>query len=753
MRNIGRRYFIDAICILTFSISLVSAGVSDPVRNADSNKEPVAISRATSSIRIDGVIDEKAWRDACVVDVTTEVQPGENVPAPVKAKCFITYDDTNLYFAFWCQDTDPSAIQAHYTDRDGPGADDLIGVFLDTFNDERHAFVFACNPLGVQIDGIREDAGGQGEDYSWDAIWDSAGRITDEGYEVEIAIPFNQIRFSRGGEEQTWGIMCIRVHPRSQRRQIGNFSLDRNKNCFLCQAPKFEGFEGVKPGRNLEFSPTVTALRTDERSDFPDGEMVEKDSQAAVGLSARWGITPNIVFNGALNPDFSNVEADIAQLDINTQFALYYPEKRPFFLEGQELFLTPYSVVYTRAIADPLWGTKITGKEGKNSLGLYVARDEITNLLFPGSESSSSTSLATETTSSVFRYRRDVGGNSTIGLLLTDREAEDYYNRLFGVDGHYRFTETDSISYQLIGSSTRYPDHIARGFGRPDEGFSGHAAYVGYTHSTRNWGGRLSYYDVGEGFRADLGFMPQVDYRQGHTTLWRTLYGDEEDWYTRMEFEVDFGQEETQDGNLLSREFEASWSFESALQSFFFAQISRNRNAYLGEQFVLNRQYLSFNARPVGSLQLGISGYFGDWIYYTHVQPAKRLRVGPWFVYTFGRNLTVDFSHSLYRLTVDGGRLFLANLSELRLVYQFNIRTFIRAIFQYRDTRYDPDLYAEAIEAKQRLLFTQFLFSYKINPRTVLFLGYSDNYYGENGLSLTQTDRTFFVKLGYAWVL
>ncbi|HEX3129170.1 MAG TPA: DUF5916 domain-containing protein, partial [Thermoanaerobaculia bacterium] len=364
------------------------------------------IPRLDAPIRVDGVLDEEVWQRGLIIDLANEIDPGKNVPAPVATRAFLAYDDDNLYIGFRADDPDASSIRAHLADRDTPFRDDWVGVMIDTFNDERNGYELFVNPLGVQMDlSLNEVASENEEDAAWDAIWSSAGRIDDKGYVVEIAIPFSSLRFQRAEGEQTWGITPFRSYPRSRRHQIMGSAIDPNDNCLLCQIPKVTGFAGATPGRNLEFDPTVTAHRTDVRQGFPGGALESGDPEADLGLTARWGITPNLTFSGAVNPDFSQVEADAAQLDVNTQFALFFPEKRPFFMEGSDYFDTYLNVVHTRTVADPAWGVKLTGKEGRNGLGLFVTQDEVTNLLLPGSQRSGSAALDLQTTDAVLRYR------------------------------------------------------------------------------------------------------------------------------------------------------------------------------------------------------------------------------------------------------------------------------------------------------------------------------------------------------------
>jgi hypothetical protein len=249
------------------------------------------VSRATGSISVDGVLSDAAWAYAAPIELAYEYLPGDNLEPPVRTECRVTYDALNLYLGCLALDPQPERIRANYTDRDRALQDDHIVLLLDPFNDQRRAFQFRINPLGVQMDAIFPDGS---EDFSWDAIWTSAGRITEEGYVVEAAIPFKSLRFPRSTEVQTWGIILERSYPRSVRHRISSVPRDRSNSCFLCQSSRLNGFQGIAPGRDLEFSPTLTASRTDRRNGLPSGDLVAGEGMAEPGLNARWGITSNI---------------------------------------------------------------------------------------------------------------------------------------------------------------------------------------------------------------------------------------------------------------------------------------------------------------------------------------------------------------------------------------------------------------------------------------------------------------------------
>jgi len=703
---------------------------------------------------VDGLLDEETWVQALRIPLPYEVMPGDNTPAPVETECLVSYDTKYLYVAFRASDPDPSQIRARIADRDTPWQDDFVGVMVDPFNDERRGFELFVNPLGVQMDLSRNDVGSEEpEDETWDTIWSSAGRITHDGYSVEMAVPFTSLRFPRTEEEQTWGFIAFRAYPRSVRHQISSVPFDRDRNCFFCQAAKIEGFTGITPGRNLEFDPTLTTIRTDTLASSPGESIVSGNPDMDVGLSLRWGMTPNMSLNAALNPDFSQVEADAAQLDINNRFTLFYPEKRPFFLEGADFFDTPLQAVYTRTVAEPAWGLKMTGKEGGHAMGIYVTRDELANLLFPSNQESDDTSLEREVTSGVFRYRRDVGRGSTIGALLTAREGEGYRNRVLGADGYLRLTPMDEVRFQAIGSNTAYPREIIEVYDQPEGSFDGYGLEAEYIHSSRSLSWWAGYEELDPRLRVDAGFIPRVDTRSVETGVEYTFWGDSSPWFTEWAVGAWGDRTSDHDGTLTDRSVGLFSNYSGPMQSYWEMNLFREKEYFDGLTYGQTIGLTHLNFQPTGKLYVWFTGRFGDAIDYDNSRPARELEAGPGLRYTFGRRFQVEFDDTFEQLTVGGKRLYRASLNQFRIVYQFNARTFMRAIIQYTDISRNTDLYDEEVETDSHDLFTQLLFSYKFNPQTVLFLGYSNAHDDEDRQDLVMKEQTFFFKLGYAWIL
>lgn len=707
----------------------------------------------SSPVRVDGILDEAAWAEATVIPLTREWFPSYNAEPPVATECLVTFDGEKLYVGFRAHDPDPARIRAHLADRDTTAfIDDTVGFYVDTFDDRRRAFEFRVNPLGVQTDATFSDVDGF-EDFSWDAIWDAAGRITADGYVVEVAIPFKQLRFPRGAEVQTWGFLASRSYPRSVVHELRSTHNDRGQACLICQLDTLTGFQQIDTGHNLEVVPTVTAGRADERRDLTSPREAG-DVEVEAGLSTRWGITPNVTLNATLNPDFSQVEADAAQLNVNERFALFFPEKRPFFLEGADYFSTPYDVVFTRTVADPKAGLKLTGKEGSNAFGIFLAQDRINNLIFPGTEESGFASLEEDVTSGVLRYRRDIGQTSNLGVLYTGRQADDYFNHVYGIDGNLRPTDADTIRFQLLGSETEYPLAVASDNGQPVDAFGGDAWQVEYIHANRDWLFDVAYNSLGKGFRADSGFIPQVGVREYAGELRRTFWGRPGGWYSRFEVDFNTSRSETLDGRLLEEDANLFLTYEGPLQSTVRLRILPNRETFRGAVFDDLRQDLLVSIRPTGDLALQLFLRGGEIIDFVNVRQSDFLLVEPRIELKLGRRFSGDLQHTWQAFEVRGDRFLEANLTQATLRYHLNVRTFFRAILQYRDVERDLSLYNPGIEIapKEEELFSQFLFSYKLNPQTVLLLGYSDTSEGTQTIDLTQRNRAFFLKIGYAWL-
>jgi hypothetical protein len=718
-------------------------------------RSPLTIVRVTQAPTIDGALDDAAWTDAKAFDLAYEVDPAENVPPPVPTSVMIVYTSTHLYVAFRCLDPRPGAIRASYSQRDNHAPHDRVVLEVDTFNDKRRAFVFGSNALGVQWDAIHT---GRAYDSSWDAIWDSAGRRYDWGYVVEMAIPFDQLRFPKQPGAVAWGLDASRIYPRLVVHTIGAFPRDRNNNCYQCQMLQVQGPEGVTRGRSLELSPAFTAVRTEERADVPDGAFAKAHQDAQAGASAKWGITPNLTMQGTINPDFSQIEADALQLDINQPFALFYEEKRPFFTEGADYFdplvnrviESPITLVNTRTIRDPEWGVKMTGKEGANVVGAFAVHDALTNVIIPGVEQSRTVSLPTANYSSVLRYRRDVGNNYSVGTTATSREGDGYFNRLVGVDGDLRLTNHDRLLFNVLGSSTRYSTDIARQSSLSTNEFSDRLWMVHYRHSTRNYDAYVDHQDIGTGFRADLGYVPRVGFTKTEIGGNYTWWGSETTLVNRLSIHGNLRDIHQQDGRQMQHSFEVIASARGPMQSAATAYYGGRDRVYEGMQFGQDFKGFYFGIRPSKTFYSGTQVAYEDKIDYDNSRPASEFMINQTLNLQTTSHLRWNLNYTYLTLDVDAGRLFRAHAVDAAVTYQMNRRTFLRVVTQYTDTVQSQHLYTVPVEPLVRSLFAQALWSYTINPRTVMFVGYSGELAGARAYGLTQTSRTVFLKMGYA---
>jgi hypothetical protein len=637
--------------------------------------------------------------------------------------------------------------------------DDHVSFMVDSFNDERRAFQFRVNPMSVQADANFSESEGY-EDFSWDAIWDAKARITDWGWAVEVAIPLSQLRFHESEGPKTWGFEAERSWPRDARHRVISHVRSRNVNCILCQFNKLTGFEGITAGRNIELDPTFTASRTDamDMNGYPDAPLERGQPDYEAGLTAKWGLTPNLILNGAYNPDFSQVEADAAQLEINRRFALFYPEKRPFFLEGADFFLTPLQAVFTRTVADPLWGAKLTGKVGRTAMGFFAAEDTLTNLIFPSNQSTMQASLDQNTTGGVFRLRQDIGKMSTLGVLYTGRVGADYYNHVAGADGFFRLDQNNSVTFQFLHSETAYPDLIAQAYGQEDGRFGGNGLNLQFQHFSRNWIVAALYEDLSPGFRADYGFVPRVDTRTGNILIFRQIWGKPKSWFNLIRLGVAGELVYDHEGTQTDRGLTLGVMYQGNLETTVNVHANFLRTFYGGEYFDTPFADFTFRIRPFSGSEIGLVAQAGKAVDYANTRLADTFAIGPNFSLSLFRHLNLVPSYIYERLSREGSTIYTANLAQAKLVWNFNVKCFVRAIVQYQDLRQNPAEYSVPVDSRSQGLFTQFLFSYKLNPRTVLFLGYSDNalggvfdsWLGPGRVPMTPTDRTFFLKIGYA---
>ncbi len=718
-----------------------------------------------SGVRVDGRLDEPAWQAALALTLDFERLPGDGTVPPVKTRALLVHDDHQLYVAFEAFDAEPEKIRAHLMDRDLVATfeqDDYVAIVLDTYDDSRRGFEFRVNPHGVQMDGVYDQQ--EGRDFSFDAIWDSAGRIDESGYLVELAIPFHQLRFLAKDGEQVWGIGLSRSWPRDVRHQFEAHKVDRDNTCELCQVPRFAGFEDLAQSRHLEVTPTLTFASTDRAAVLGEG-LSEGDQDLEAGASLRWGLTPSLNLSATYNPDFSQVEADELQLETNTTFPLLVQEKRPFFLEGSQIFFSPVMPVFTRTVVDPEWGIKLTGKSSsRSSLGFFAVEDEVNYLLLPSNAFARYESLPGKVQTTVGRFRRDVGRSSQLGALYTRREGDGgYSNEVGGIDGLFRPADRHEIHFQALSSKTDYPDDFALRFGQSLEEIGGHAVEALYLYTARNWRGSAGWRSYSPGFRADAGFVTRVDFETWRGSGGRTFWSDDpEAFFNKIDLDLTYFHTRDQQGRLTDDKWDLVAELQMPLQSkLTLESIYRDerRGPVLFED--LRSAIATFEIQPseLGRFEAQLT--LGDAIDYANQRRADERRIFLSAEVKPGIHWNVSLALIGQELEAASAPLVDTRLAELKTTYQLNRRSFLRAILQYQDIGYaaanDP-----AGREDLETLANQLLFSYKINPQTLLYIGYSDGYIGlpriaepgETEVFDTRLEierRTFFAKMSYAF--
>jgi hypothetical protein len=717
-------------------------------------KPKLKLGRVMSPITVDGDLSDAGWKDATEVPLAYEFNPGENVTPPVRTVARIGYDDRFFYVSFWCEEPDVSKIRAPYVDRDGITDDqDYVGILLDVENSNRSAIDFWIGPRGIQADSVFTE-GSFNEDFGPDYFWESAGRIGSGSWAVEVAIPLSSLRYPEK-DPQDWALSLYRIYPREYNYQFYSVKVPRGFSCFLCYSATVEGITGLPQGGHYVVAPYAAGSST---KTYPGFEGYSGDgvvTKGKVGLDVKWLPSASTILDATLNPDFSQIESDVAQIAVNERFALFYPEKRPFFLEHVDLLQTPIQAVYTRTITSPFWGGRVTGKAGGTNVTVLAANDRGGGtVIIPGSIFSEEAPQDFESVVGIARVRQDLG-ESFAGFLGTARKIEGGgYNYVAGGDFHWQASDADVVEGQYLYSFSRNPDRPDLYPGWEGQKVSGFGWVAEWSHSTRHWSWSLSHEDFAPGFRADDGFVPQVGYREEEAHLSYQLFPS--GFLTRLRPLVGGEYNAARDGSLISRRYFPGVSFVARWGL-------RGEFDYNFEAVRINGQDLEFN-RVVWTLaaspsrlvpNLRFQGYYGDQPDVSNVRVGRGGSLAAVAIVRPTDHLGLDLRAEKQWIdeTVDGrhGRLFTAYVARAKATYVFDARMLVRLIGQYIETTRDPSLWTFPVARKEGGFAGSALFSYKLNWQTVLFLGYGDNRALEETSALVPADRQFFLKVSYAF--
>jgi hypothetical protein len=785
--------------LMTFIFFLLINSQTSFAQTKNLHNAIINIPKISGDIVIDAQLNEPQWKMARKVLINNITRPYDNIPSPVQTQALLMESDGYFYLAFIAQDPNTAEIRAFLKDRDKAWGDDLVGIKIDTYNDQRSAYRFLVNPLGVQIDGIESEVTKKESD-AWDGIWESAGEINDSGYIVEMALPLRMLNFQESADKQTWGLELLRYYPRSENLRLSNVHLDRGNDCEICQIATATGFPGAKQGSNLTIAPALVVGAQEERDELDDWQ---SNNNTEASLDIRWGITPDWLLNATINPDFSTVEADNAQLNINNNFALFNREKRPFFLDNQDYFDSDYNLVYTRNINAPNYGAKLTGREKKHAFGVFITDDQDTNILIPGNRASSIATIEDESQAAAFRYRYSYNDDITLGWISTLRTGKDYKNNVNGIDARIRLNTFDVFKFQSLFSSTEYPNDLFEQFCNVDDEsqvdscktpnensncqfgdcqynesvlrtlkadkFSGNAFKVGYFHNDSDWYYRATYNRKNAGFRGDLGFISRVDQNTFSVGGDRKWYAEQGNWWNKFKIYSDWDITHNDDNELIEKEFDINAQLSGNFSSYF--RLSYTNRERVGSRidksdlsidgntslFTENQVSLFAEIKPLLGFYINSNVKYGDQIDFTNNRLGKIKRVINTVNWNINKHIELKLKQTFNQLNADGANVFIARLTDMRATYQFNVQSFLRFSLIFNNTSKNPQNYLhsapEDIDRNSKNLSTELLYAYKINPQTVFYAGYSDHHVSDEDFrNLQQEQRSVFIKFSYAWI-
>ncbi len=716
---------------------------------------PITIQRIHGPITVDGDLSEPAWQGLPAITQWYETRVGDNVEPQVKNVAYLAYDDKYFYAGFVFDDPAPAAIRAPIGDHDVvPSSTDYAGVIIDSRNDGKTAQMFLANPHGVQYDAISSDV--SGEDNSPDFFWDAAGKVTATGWSLEIRIPFSSLRYGDVAQP-TWGILLYRNYPRDRRYQFFNARLPRDVNCFICNSSKLNGLANLPHGEHLVVAPFATAARNSAPGGDLGSPLEDENIRTDAGVDVKWNPLANTAIDATINPDFSQVESDAAQITANERFALFFSEKRPFFLEGVDLLATPMQAVYTRTITSPHAGLRATGKFGSTAYTALVTEDRGGGLvILPGPEGSDFALQDFKSRVGVARVRQDYG-NSFGSFLVTGRDIDGGgHNVVFGPDGQWRPRPSDSFTGQALWSDSRTPNRpdLAAEWDRRQ--LQDHAVTLQWSHSTPHPDWFFQLQDIGRNFRADEGFMPNVGYREAFLDGGYTIRPKDQFLSRVRVFTTDYFDGDA-NGGLLNRRIAVGFGADGKLNSFVRLELNRD-DIRVGNQ-VLDRfrPRLYMESSPGRILNfLSLDTYAGQEIDFANGRKARGLTLIGSLSLRPGDHLELrgDASRRFVNVNANGvsGRLFTAEVERVRATWSLNSRSFVRLIGQYVQTRRDTALYTVTTGAKDADLSASGLFAFKLDWQTVFYVGYGDNHtFLETTDRLEPSARQWFTKVSYAW--
>lgn len=703
----------------------------------------MTLSPRTGSIIIDGDLTDEGWKSAARSDQFTQHWPQSLVKPPVTTEAMMTFDESYLYIAIRAEG-DPQELRASLRDRDEIWNDDYVGILLDTYGTANWYYEIFVNPLGVQGDLV---ASNQGEDIGADFIFQSEGQVTPTGYQVEIAIPFSNLRFP-DADEQIWKMTFWRDHKSSDRKRYSWAAINRDNSCFPCQFGTVRGITGISRPSTIDVLPYLVVNQSSERESA--GNMEPGPVLGEVGLSAKYQVSPELVTELTLNPDFSQIESDAAQIDVNSNFALFYEERRPFFQEGSDLFQSPSNVVYTRRINAPDVAAKLTGRTENLSYVYLIARDEFTPILISGEERSDIVQDG-ESWSNIGRIRYSMGNNSSVGAIITDRRySNEGTNTVGGVDGNYRFGDSFNVTGQFLVSHTSEPndsvlsDQISHrtfdGYtaGFDGESYNGWGALIRLDRYTDTYNFETQASAVTGTFRADNGFINQNNIQEYWFWNGYNFY-PEIKGINQIRPGFVIGQNLNMDGVSKDEFLRFQVNVDLTNQNWFNVQYLINNERFRDRYYSqINRVFINAGSSALSWMTINFYGNYGTQIARRQQTYGLGGSAGYWLSFRPTDQLVIEPGVDYFQLEdkETGEEFYEGYIFRMRMKYQFTRELSARLIAQY-------DEFSDAYSLEP-------LVSYKMNPFSVFYAGMTSNWSPDPFSTDPRIqNRQFFIKLQY----
>ena len=678
------------------------------------------------------------------VEKFTQLRPRDGAPASQRTEAYLGYDETYLYVVFVCFDDEPDKIRARLARREDSRSDDVIDIFLDTFNDKRRSYVFTVNPLGVQRDATWIERDRNFYNQAFDTVWDSRGTLTPEGYVIWVAIPFKSLRFSPE-KSQEWGLILGRW---IRRENEGSFwpHVTSEIEGRVNQAGGLLGISDVSPGRNMQLIPYgfFRSFRALDDRDESSPRYVSESADFDGGLDFKGVFRDSLVLDLTANPDFSQVESDQPQVTVNQRFEVFFPERRPFFLENSSYFETPINLFFSRRIVDPQLGARLTGKTGKYAIGALYANDRAPGLAVPDDDPL----FGEKSQNAVLRVNRDVGRMSTVGMIYTDTRLQESYNRVGGLDARLSITPNWVATVQGAASSTRTEE---------DGDLSGPAWDAILQRTGRLLSYTAAYNDRSPGFRTALGFLPgsgsrsrtgaprrralplRSDFRGLRQTL-NYRFRPEGDALIAWGPDVTFHPSWRHDGSPLDTLFSLDMSAELSGRTFFGVFYSGLVERLSPDDFPDLSEETRYDSERVGlygtssfSRRVTFSGEYARGTVINLVPPegvepalADSTQGSLGFTWFITRSVKLQGTYIFSRLSEQNSpaRVFDNQIGRARLSWQPTQRLTLRSIVQYNALIADPAF--TSLESTKNLN-VDLLATYLVNPWTALYVGYNNN--------------------------